>query len=76
MAERGVQFLTGGEFAAILLQGHTQRAHVDEPLCEGADCASLRLLAEHPEDWRDMSVADVEAWLAAGSPVQGEDHGR
>lgn len=75
MAERGMQFLTGGEFAAILLQGHTQRAHIDEPLCEGADCASLRLLREHPDDWQTMTAADVEVWLVAGRPSElGESH--
>lgn len=62
MSDR-VQFLTGGEFALVVLKGHTQRAHIDEQICEESTCASVRLLAEHPGDWQDMSVADIEAWL-------------
>lgn len=58
--------LTGAEFAAIVMLGHTKRAHVDEQLCVGPDCASLRLLAEHPDDWASLSADEFAAWVRAG----------
>lgn len=69
------QFLTGGGLAEILLKGHTKIAHVDEQVCSEPTCASVRLLAEHPEDWWEV---DVEAWLATGASQETpkeQDHG-
>lgn len=63
MADPGRITITGPEFAVLVLHGHTRVAHVDEQTCTEPDCAAVRLLAEHPDDWRSMGVAEMRAWL-------------
>ncbi len=62
--------MTGPEFAALVALGHTRVAHVDAQLCTEPDCVSVRLLADHPDDWAKLTVDDFRTWLAgpAGKP--------
>jgi hypothetical protein len=55
--------VTGAEFAFMIALGHTRAAHVDEQICTEPTCASVRLLAEHPDDWQYMTLEQFRVWL-------------